>query len=67
MNALVATKAKVNRSLVAGRGRGAYPESQKSRGQQINDFLMRVAGCVRSAAMFVMQHGGRSGGERCSC
>lgn len=46
MNALVATKAKVNRSPVDRRGQGGLPQSQKRRCQQIDDLLMRVAGCV---------------------
>jgi hypothetical protein len=48
MNALVATKAKVNRSLVERRVRGGLPQSQQRRGQQINDFLVRVAGRIGS-------------------
>ena len=47
MNALVATKAKVNRLIVDWRGRAGLPQSQKRRCQQINDFLVRVAGRVR--------------------
>lgn len=67
MNTLLATEAKVNRALVAARRRHLLAEAQEGDGQEVSDLLMRVAGHVGSGAKFVMQHGGRSGGERCSC
>lgn len=67
MNALLATEAKVNRALTVGRRSGVLAQPQKRGGEQIDDFLMRVARRVRCGERLVMMHGGRSVEERCSC
>lgn len=67
MNTLLATGAKVNRALGGSRRRSVLAQAQEGDGQEVSDLLMRVAGCVGGGAEFVMQYGGRSGGERCSC
>ena len=67
MNTLLASEAKANRALGGCRCRRLLAEAQERGGEEISDLLMRVAGRVGGGAKFVMQHGGRSGGERCSC
>lgn len=67
MNALLASKAKVNRALGGGRRRSVLAQAQEGDGQEVSDLLMRVARRVEIGGKFVMKHGWRSGGERCSC
>lgn len=67
MNTLLASEAKVNRALVAASRRRLLTEAQEGDRQEVSDLVMRVAGRVGFEGWFVMQHGGRSGGERCSC
>ncbi len=63
MDALVVAKAKGNFAL----GGGFLSQAQEGGGEQIDDFLMRVARRVRQGDKFVMRHGVRSIGERISC
>ena len=63
MDALVAAKAKGNHALAIG----VLTQAQEGRGEQIDDFLMRVAWRVRCGERFVLRHGRRSIEERCSC
>lgn len=67
MNTLLSTGAKVNRALGGFRRRSVLTQAQEGYGQEVSDLLMRMVGCVGGGAKFVMQHVGRSGGERCSC
>ena len=67
MNTLLASKAKANRALTFCRRRGVLALPQERGSQQIDDLLVRVARCVKVGEWFVMEHGGRSVGERCSC
>lgn len=60
MNALVATKAKVSRSMIILRRPGGLPQSQKPCSEQIDDFLMRVAGRVGREEWLLVRHGRRS-------
>lgn len=67
MDALLAAKAKGNCALAVGGGRCLLAQAQERRGEQIDDFLMRVARGVRRGERFVLSHGRRSMEERCSC
>lgn len=67
MNTLVATEAKTNRALVVRCRRGVLPLPQERGGQQIDDLPVRMPRHFRDGGGFVMKHGGRSVGERCSC
>lgn len=67
MNTLLVAKAKANRPLAVRCHRGVLALPQERGSQQIDDLLVRVARCVKVGEWFVMEHGGRSVGERCSC
>ena len=67
MNTLLVTKAKANRALTLCSRHGVLAQSQERRGQQIDDLFVWVPRCVGVGERFVMEHGGRSVGERCSC
>ena len=67
MNTLLATKAKANRALAFCRRRSVLAQSQERGGQQIDDLLVRMPRRFRDGGRFVMEHGERSVGERCSC
>ena len=66
MNTLLATKAKANRALTLCRRRGVLAQSQERGGQQMDDLLVRMPRRFRDGGRFVMKHGERSVGERCS-
>ena len=67
MNTLLVAKAKANRPLAVRCRRGVLAQSQERGGQQMDNLLVRMPRRFRDGGRFVMKHGERSVGERCSC
>lgn len=67
MNTLLAREAKVNRALCRGRWPSVLAQSQERGGEEVNGLMMGVTWHLVIGGRFVMKHGRRSGGERCSC
>jgi hypothetical protein len=71
IHALLAGEAKANALAVFGEiARRTRAQAQQRSGQQVGDFLMRVAWVVswwENAKWFAFRHGRRSDGKRCSC